>query len=61
MNLPLDVFYISSLSEKYKGSNFSFIRGIFKAIPFFLKSVLKKERSSSVIYILKKSIPGSLV
>jgi 2-polyprenyl-3-methyl-5-hydroxy-6-metoxy-1,4-benzoquinol methylase len=59
MNLPLDVFYISILSEKYKRSTFSFIRGIFKAIPFFLKSVYKKERSSSVIYILKKSIPGS--
>jgi len=53
-NLPLDVFYISSLSEKYKGSAFPFIRGIIKAVPFFLKSVFNKERSSSLIYILRK-------
>ena len=59
MNLPLDVFYISSLSEKYKRSTFSFIRCIFNAIPFFIKSVYKRERSSSVIYILKKSVTGS--
>lgn len=61
INLPLDVFYISSLSEKYRRSPFSFIRGIIKAIPFFLKSFYKKERSSSLIYILRKSIPDSVL
>ena len=33
-SLPLDVYYISQLSEKYKGSPFPFLRGISKAIYF---------------------------
>ena len=53
-NLPLDVFYISALSEKYKGSVMSFGTGIVKAKLFALLSTFKKERSSSVIYILRK-------
>lgn len=53
-NLPLDVFYISQLSEKYKGSVLPFIRGIGKALLFALFSVFNKKRSSSVIYILRK-------
>lgn len=55
MNLPLDVFYISALSEKYKGSKLSFIKGMAKAKIFAFLSYFKKERSSSVIYILRKS------
>jgi SAM-dependent methyltransferase len=54
--LPLDVFYISQLSEKYKGSSFAFIRGMLKATVFTILSVFKKGRSSSVIYILRKSL-----
>lgn len=53
-NLPLDVFYISSLSEKYRGSKLSFITGIAKASIFAILSAFKKEKSSSVIYILRK-------
>jgi len=53
-NLPLDVFYISQLSEKYKGSQLPFLRGISKAFIFAFLSVLHPERSSSVIYILRK-------
>jgi 2-polyprenyl-3-methyl-5-hydroxy-6-metoxy-1,4-benzoquinol methylase len=52
--LPLDIFYISALSEKYKGSGMPFIRGIVKAQLFALLSIFKKERSSSIIYILRK-------
>jgi SAM-dependent methyltransferase len=54
--LPLDVFYISQLSEKYKGSSLAFLTGISKAIVFAFLSVFKKRKSSSVIYILRKSI-----
>jgi len=54
MNLPLDVFYISALSEKYKGSGLSFIKGLAMAKLFAFLSIFNKERSSSVIYILKK-------
>jgi SAM-dependent methyltransferase len=52
--LPLDVFYISALSEKYKGSEMSFLTGIVKAKLFALLSSFKKARSSSIIYILRK-------
>ena len=55
MNLPLDVFYISILSEGYKGSKLAFIKGIITAFLFAFQSVFNKRRSSSVIYILRKS------
>ena len=53
--LPLDVFYISQLSEKYRGSSLPFIKGISKAAYFSILSFFKKKRSSSVVYILRKS------
>jgi SAM-dependent methyltransferase len=53
-NLPLDVFYISLLSERYKGSGLPFISGIAKALLFAFLSVFKKGKSSSVIYLLRK-------
>lgn len=53
--LPFDVFYISVLSEKYKGSFNFFLKGLIKGKLFFLRSVLKIERSSSIIYLLRKS------
>jgi SAM-dependent methyltransferase len=53
--LPLDVFYISALSEKYIRSGLSFIKGMAKAVRFSFLAAFNKERSSSVIYILRKS------
>lgn len=53
-SLPLDVFYISSLSEKYKGSNLSFTTGMINGLWFYLKSIINKDRSSSLIYFIKK-------
>jgi 2-polyprenyl-3-methyl-5-hydroxy-6-metoxy-1,4-benzoquinol methylase len=55
MNLPLDVFYISIISEKYKGSKLAFIKGTLMALPFAIKSLFHKNKSSSVIYILQKT------
>jgi len=52
--LPLDVFYISMLSEKYKGSGLSFIRGMVMAGWFAFLSLFNKKKSSSIIYILRK-------
>lgn len=52
--LPFDVFYISQLSEKYKGSSMPFIKGMSKATYFAIRSVFKKKKSSSVVYILRK-------
>jgi 2-polyprenyl-3-methyl-5-hydroxy-6-metoxy-1,4-benzoquinol methylase len=52
--LPFDVFYISVLSEKYKGSRWPFITGIARAIWFSFLSAFDRKKSSSVIYILRK-------
>jgi ubiquinone/menaquinone biosynthesis C-methylase UbiE len=54
--LSLDVFYISLLSEKYKGSSLPFLAGMLKATVFAFLSVFNKRKSSSVIYILRKSV-----
>ena len=56
MNLPLDVFYISIMSERYKGSKFAFFLGVMKAIPFAVFSAFNKEKRSSVIYLLRKNL-----
>jgi 2-polyprenyl-3-methyl-5-hydroxy-6-metoxy-1,4-benzoquinol methylase len=54
--LPLDVFYISQLSEEYKGSSLPFLKGMSKAMVFSILSFFKKRKGSSLIYILRKSI-----
>ena len=53
-NLPLDVFYISQLSEKYKGSAFPFLKGMLRGSFYALAALFNRSRSSSVIYILRK-------
>jgi len=54
MNLPADVFYISYVSEKYKESSNPFLKGIIRAKFYAIGALFNKERSSSVIYILRK-------
>jgi ubiquinone/menaquinone biosynthesis C-methylase UbiE len=54
-NLPFDVFYISIMSEKYKGSGFPFLTGIVNGLIFSIRSLFNKTGSSSVIYILRKA------
>jgi SAM-dependent methyltransferase len=54
--LPLDVFYISLLSEKYKGSALPFLKGMLRGGKFAFLSAFRKNRSSSVIYILQKDL-----
>jgi 2-polyprenyl-3-methyl-5-hydroxy-6-metoxy-1,4-benzoquinol methylase len=53
--LPFDVFYISVLSEKYRGSRWPFVIGITRAMWFSILAVFDGMRSSSVIYVLRKS------
>lgn len=53
-NLPLDVFYISLMSEKYKGSALSLIKGLIKGLWFSVQTLVNLKRSSSLIYILKQ-------
>jgi SAM-dependent methyltransferase len=54
LTLPLDVFYISMMSEKYKGSKMAFMKGMVKGKWFFIRSLFRKEKSSSLVYVLKK-------
>jgi len=53
-SLPLDVIYISMLSEKYKGSSLHFVRGIAIGAWFMVTSIFRKSGNSSHVYILKK-------
>ncbi len=55
-SLPLDVFYISMLSERYKGSMFYFIKGMTMAKWFAFLSFFNKKRSSSLVYIMRKPV-----
>jgi 2-polyprenyl-3-methyl-5-hydroxy-6-metoxy-1,4-benzoquinol methylase len=54
--LPADVFYISILSERYRGSRISFISGIIRAFLFSFQAIFRKHKSSSIIYIIRKAI-----
>jgi SAM-dependent methyltransferase len=53
-SLPLDVIYISILSEKYKGKRFFFLSGIIRGFWFAILSLFKRRNSSSLIYFLSK-------
>jgi 2-polyprenyl-3-methyl-5-hydroxy-6-metoxy-1,4-benzoquinol methylase len=52
--LPLDVFYISILSEKNKGSRFHLLTGMIIGFLFAFRSLFNKKKSSSLIYFLHK-------
>lgn len=51
--LPLDVFYISQLSEKYRGSAMPFLAGTARSVLFAFHSLFSRARCSSIIYILR--------
>ena len=51
--LTLDSFYVSIMSEKYKGSKFSFLRGIYTGLISNL-SARKNSEYSSILYILQR-------
>ncbi len=52
--MPLDAFYVSMLSEKYKRSSLGLFKGIFTGMISNIKSLGGKKRCSSLIYLLKK-------
>lgn len=52
--LPFDSFYNSMLSEKYKGSKFSVLKGGMIGGVALLQSLFNIRKSSSIIYVLKK-------
>ena len=53
--MPMDGFYVSMLSEKYKGNEkFSALAGFWRGLITWLKMLNNTDLSSSVIYFLKK-------
>lgn len=56
--MPLDAFYISMLSAKYRGSGalIQYLQACYFGSIGYLRSLSDTSRSSSVIYIAKKSI-----
>ncbi len=52
--MPLDSFYVSLLSEKYKKSGIAMIKGFFYGKISYLTSLLNTDKCSSIIYVLKK-------
>ena len=52
--MPFDAFYVSMLTEKYKGNRLSFIRGMWTGTKAWFSALNKKERSSSMIYVFRK-------
>lgn len=53
--MPLDVLYISVLSSRYKGSSLPFVTGMLKGSWFLGKSLINRQTSGSLIYVLGKS------
>ena len=51
--LLLDAFYVSILSEKYKGSSLAFLKGLFAGTLSNIVAI-KNSEYSSLLYILKK-------
>ncbi|HVN56659.1 MAG TPA: class I SAM-dependent methyltransferase [Bacteroidales bacterium] len=52
--LPFDVFYISILSEKQRGSKPGFVTGMIKGLYFSFLSFFNRGRASSLVYIACK-------
>ena len=52
--MPFDAFYVSMLTEKHKGSAYSFVKGMWTGTAAWLSAQAKKERSSSMIYVFRK-------
>ena len=54
--MPLDGFYVSMLTEQQLGHTLSFLRGLWQGCSAWVSSWGHKERSSSLIYVLKKKV-----
>ena len=52
--MPFDAFYVSMLTEKYKKHGLSFLRGIWTGLQAYMASMVKRDQSSSIIYIFRK-------
>lgn len=55
IKMNFDGFYISMLSEQNKGSKLSFIKGVFFGFIGWIRALINRSNSSSIIYVLKKN------
>lgn len=56
--MPFDTFYISMLSEKNKGNKAAFVKGMAIGTWLWLKTLAKKDKSSSLVYVFRKKRDG---
>ena len=54
--MPFDGFYVSMLSEKYRGNSLYFLKGMWTGFLAWCAALGNKDRSSSMIYVLRKKI-----
>ena len=52
--MPFDAFYVSMLTEKHMGRSCTFLRGMVAGTLAWFSALVKKERSSSMIYVFRK-------
>ena len=52
--MPLDAFYISMLTERYMHHRGAFVRGLMTGALAWFSALVRKERSSSMIYVFRK-------
>lgn len=52
--MPFDAFYVSMLTEKHMRHSGPFLRGMLTGAMAWLHALVKKERSSSMIYVFRK-------
>ena len=52
--MPLDIYYISTLSYKNRGCKLPLVRGMITGLFLTVRSLAKKERASSLIYVISK-------
>lgn len=52
--MPFDPFYISMMSEKYRGNSLALVKGGYRGGISYLKSLVDIDRSSSIIYVFRK-------
>jgi hypothetical protein len=55
MPMWYDSFYVSMLSEKYKNGKGNIVKSFFIGFISNLKTVLNKEKCSSIIYVISKN------
>ncbi len=53
-SMPLDIYYISAISYKYRGCRLPLLRGIATGVFLTVRTLFCKNRASSLIYIISK-------